>query len=421
MKTEKNYYSALDGIRGLGILLVLIAHFRLFYLIELTPHAPWEVAWLQIADFNWMAMEWFFAMSGFLITGILLRTKMQEGFFKNFYMRRFFRIFPLYYGFLFVYFKVLPHFMDLAHNPESAFSFVSENQGWYWTYMGNYLIALQGTWLGEMSHFWSLSVEEHFYIFWPFLIYWLGNRTILALSTALVAASIALRAYFVWHIGLAPVSVYVMTITRLDSLLLGSMLAVVAHMASPGIKNFSGLMKIRSWLTGLSVAFVPFIVWFYARENHFNVAGEDISAKLQSHLYPEIQVFGYTMVGVMSCALVVWLLTGSDRNLLKRFFSWRVFGTLGQYSYGMYVIHFAVFGIFHQSPLSVAALSKTLGSRALATPIAFMVPFLVTVAGAWAIWMGYERHFIKLKSFFEYDKRQAPAAPAVLAGAGAQS
>ena len=358
MSKNKDYYSSLDGIRGLGIFLVLIAHFRLFYLLEITPHAPWEIGWLQIADFNWMAMEWFFAMSGFLITGILLKTRTGEGFFKNFYMRRFFRIFPLYYGFLAFYFFVLPHFMDLKHNTESAYGFVSENQGWYWTYMGNYLIALQGNWLGEMSHFWSLSVEEHFYIAWPLLVYMLSNKRLMQLSAALVAASIALRAYFVYHIGMAPVSVYVMTITRMDSLLLGSMLAVVLNMTSPSMKDFSGLVRLRGWLTGVSVAFVPFIAWFYLKMHHFTLTGEQIQAQPSSHLYPEVQVYGFTMVGIMSCALVVWLLTGSEQNLVRRFFSWRVWRTLGAYSYGMYVIHFAVFGMFHQSPLSVSRLAR---------------------------------------------------------------
>jgi len=182
VRTDRNYYSALDGIRGLAIVLVVICHFHDFYLVEMIPQARWETLWLQLADFTWVGVDLFFALSGFLITGILLRTRTQEGYFKNFYMRRFFRIFPLYYGFLFLYFKVAPHFVDLAHTPGSGYSSVLEHQVWYWTYIANFLMARSGQFLSEMSHFWSLSVEEHFYILWPLMIYLLGNRALLKIS-----------------------------------------------------------------------------------------------------------------------------------------------------------------------------------------------------------------------------------------------
>jgi hypothetical protein len=88
----------------------------------------------------------------------------------------------------------------------------------------------------------------------------------------------------------------------------------------------------------------------------------------------------------------------------------------------MYVIHFGIFGVFHLSPLSVSALSANLGSRLAATLIAFTVPFLVTVGLAWLIWVGYESQFLKLKSFFEYGKGKAIAAPtAPLSEVNAQS
>lgn len=95
-ESRENLLQRARRIRGLGIVLVLISHFRLIYLAEMIPQARWEMLWVEMADFNWVAMEWFFAMSGFLITGILLRTRRHEAHFKNFYMRRFFRIVPLY-------------------------------------------------------------------------------------------------------------------------------------------------------------------------------------------------------------------------------------------------------------------------------------------------------------------------------------
>lgn len=418
---QKDYYSALDGIRGFGIFLVLLAHYRLFYLSKLTPESTWEKVWIQLVDFNWISMEWFFAMSGFLITGILLKTKTQTHYFKTFFARRFLRIFPLYYGFLAFYFFVLPKFMDLRANPQSAFAFTYENQAWYWTYLANYLLALQGTWLGEMSHFWSLAVEEHFYLVWPFLVYFLSSKTLKKLALLGIAASLALRFYFVFEIVMSPISVYVMTITRMDSLLMGSLLALVLHEGSKFRGDFSPLLRLRRPLTWASALIVPLLIYFYAREGHFSVSPQQIVSQQQGHLYPWVQTLGYFLVAITACSLIVWLLTGSERNLLKRFFELRLFSFWGQLSYGMYIIHFAVFGLFHESPLSTHSLESLLGSRALATLVGFTVPYFATVLGAWLLWHGFEKPILQLKKYFEYSgkSRTAPnpagAVPASIA------
>lgn len=392
-------FITLDGLRGLGILLVLLAHARLIWLVETAPVHGWETWLLRIVDFNWVAMEAFFAMSGFLVTRILLQTRSDARFFRNFYARRALRIFPLYYGFLVFYLLVLPRLMDLTVNPESAYPYVSEHQAWYWSYMANFLIARHGAWLGEMSHFWSLSVEEHFYLLWPLAVYFLSGRSILRLSAAAIVVSTGLRAYLTWGLELPTVSVYVMTITRLDSILMGSMLAVLAgvHLdASP-------LLRLRPALTALSAMFAPILVWLYAREGHFSALGEAARTQQQGHLYPAVTVFGYLMVGIMCSALIVWLLTGAERNWVVRLFSLRPLRTLGQYSYGMYVVHFLVLGMFHQSALSMLRLSEAFGSRALGLLAGFTMQFLVTFTLAWLLWHGCEKHFLALKRHFERD------------------
>lgn len=402
-------FITLDGLRGLGIVLVLLAHARLIWLVETAPVHRWETWLLQIVDFNWIAMEAFFALSGFLVTGILLRTRSDARFFRNFYARRALRIFPLYYGFLAFYLIVLPRLMDLTVNPESAYPYVSEHQAWYWSYTANFLIARHGAWLGEMSHFWSLSVEEHFYLLWPLVVYFLSGRSILTLSAAAIVVSTGLRGYLTWGVELPTVSVYVMTITRLDSILMGSMLAVLA-----GVRvDASPLLRLRPALTALSAIFAPTLVWLYAREGHFSALGEAARTQQQGHLYPAVAVFGYLMGGVMCSALIVWLLTGTERNWLVRLFSLRPLRTLGQYSYGIYIVHFLVLGMFHQSALSMLRLSDAFGSRALGLLAGFTMQFLVTFALAWLLWHGCEKHFLALKRHFERDSGTTAArAPA---------
>lgn len=395
----------LDGLRGLGILLVVIAHARLIWLAETAPVHGWETLLLQVMDFNWIAMEAFFAMSGFLVTGILLRTRSDNRFFRNFYSRRVLRIFPLYYGFLAFYLLVLPRLMDLTGNPESAYPFVAQHQAWYWSYTANFLIAKHGAWLGEMSHFWSLSVEEHFYLLWPLVVYFMSRRSILVLSAVAIVVSTALRAYFTWWVELPTVSVYVMTITRLDSILMGSMLAVLVGAR----RDLSPLLRLRTALTVLSAIFAPALVWLYAREGHFSALGEAARTQQQGHLYPAVTVFGYLMVGIMCCALIVWLLTGSERNRVVRLFSMRPLCALSQYSYAIYVIHFLVLGMFHQSALSMLSLSEAFGSRALGLSAGFTMQFLVTLGLAWVLWHACEKHFLGLKRYFEPDSGRAPA------------
>src|SRR2546421_12940262 len=103
-----------------------------------------------------------FVLTGYLITGILFVPRGLSHYFRNFYMRRVLRIFPLYYAVLFVLFYAL----RLA---PSAYPIGLEESGrhqaWFWSYGVNILIALRGAWaLPDVSHFWSLSVEEHFYL-----------------------------------------------------------------------------------------------------------------------------------------------------------------------------------------------------------------------------------------------------------------
>lgn len=412
MTNRDTRFITLDGLRGFAILLVVIAHARLVWLLETAPIHGWETRLLQVMDFNWIAMEWFFAMSGFLVTGILLRTRSDNRFFRNFYWRRVLRIFPVYYGFLALYLFVLPLLINARGNPHSAYAFVADHQGWYWSYTANFLIAQHGAWLGEMSHFWSLSVEEHFYLLWPLAVYFLSGRSILVLSAAAIVASTGLRAYLTWWAGWPTVSVYVMTITRLDSILMGSMLAVLMGART----DLSRLLWLRAPLTALSAGFAPILIWLYAREGHFAALGEAARTQQQGHLYPAVTVFGYLMVGVMSCALIVWLLTGSERNWLVRLFSVRPLRALARYSYAIYVFHFLVLGMFHTSPLSMLNLSEAFGSRALGLFTGFTLQFAVTLAVAWLSWHGCEKHVLKMKQYFEPAPARAPArAPAAAA------
>jgi len=148
---------ALDGVRGLAIVLVMISH----VVIGLRPGGGFDTGVIEVARSGWMGVDLFFVLSGFLITGILLDARNGPHYFRNFYIRRTLRIFPLYYGILVAVFVITPFLVPDVRD-QSWFSGVHENRIWFWTYTSNLLLAIDGTWEATpiLGGFWSLAVEE---------------------------------------------------------------------------------------------------------------------------------------------------------------------------------------------------------------------------------------------------------------------
>src|SRR3984885_7746101 len=150
---------ALDGIRGLAIIWVVLHNATG---IPLTlPASRWLHLFPLLASRGWIGVQLFFALSGFLITAGLLDSQRTAHYFRNFYAKRALRILPLYYAVLFALLVVLPHLIT----PRSHYS--HEDQAALWLFVLNWT-NLQPYGFG---HFWSLAVEEQFYLFWP-LVGW---------------------------------------------------------------------------------------------------------------------------------------------------------------------------------------------------------------------------------------------------------
>ena len=156
------YIRELDGVRAVAIILVMLFHY--YYLLEV----------------GWIGVQLFFVLSGYLITTILLKDKDQEkGFYlKRFYWRRALRIFPLYYAYLGIFFLAFLFYGYPAFFPDLA--------PFLFSYTYNIYPLVHNFELNPVfTHFWSLSVEEQFYLFWPFVIYHL-NRKQLRIALSLV-------------------------------------------------------------------------------------------------------------------------------------------------------------------------------------------------------------------------------------------
>ncbi|MGB3153347.1 MAG: acyltransferase, partial [Chitinophagaceae bacterium] len=152
-KSNKKYYPALDGMRGIAILFVIFHH---------------NFEFISYSFFGWLGVDLFFVLSGFLITDILLNTLNQQNFLRNFYIRRVLRIFPLFYLAILVFLYLLPNI--LTTSPDV--SYYTKNQFWLWTYLQNWLFIFKEPYGDKiLLHTWSLAVEEQFYIIWPVTIF----------------------------------------------------------------------------------------------------------------------------------------------------------------------------------------------------------------------------------------------------------
>ena len=360
---------ALDGLRGLAILGVLIVHSR--------PETAASVAgqiWIQAAEAGAYGVDLFFVLSGFLITGVLLESRHSPGYFKNFYARRILRLFPVYYGYLLVAAFVFP---ALHHLVQVKIPDYPGPWWWYATYLSNWK-AGQGAGDALLGHFWSLAVEEQFYLFWPVAVYFLNRRRLGWFCVAIAAGAFLLRCHYSMLGAQANLS-YRLTPMRLDTLALGALMAI-------GFRTPRAIPTMRRWAWPVCAAcLATFVTLGYL------VGG------VEWHR-PSIQTWGSLLLSIGFAGLVVAvaLSKGGSLHLLTMH---PVLRSLGKYSYAMYVYHIA---IYTHTAWLMAYLSRRSPE---ATPAAWsmLYPFFaipVTFLAAQLSWILMERRVLALKSRF---------------------
>lgn len=206
----RRHMPPLDALRGVAVLLVLAHNFNV---VVVTGHVS---AGLDAAlNIGWVGVQLFFVLSGFLITGILLDTARASNYYRAFFARRTLRIFPLYYVVLAFGFGVLPLLTKVPPGHGS-------HQGWLWAYLTNWVEPF-GRGEPAFPHFWSLGVEEQFYLLWPIVVHRMSARGVIRLSAVLLVVVPVVRVLCrsAWGTEAA----YTFTICRVDALAIGAMLA----------------------------------------------------------------------------------------------------------------------------------------------------------------------------------------------------
>ncbi len=235
---------ALDGVRGVAILLVLYAHFTATEPAGAALNV-FERIYFRSAQLGWWGVDLFFVLSGFLITGILYDAKGKEHYFRNFYMRRVLRIFPLYYGVLLLVFVVIP----LARTPHSLDDQTAVHSSlWLWCYAANIGMCVHDAVMNyshtlEFNHFWSLAVEEHFYFVWPLLVHAFGRQSLVRICGAIIVGALGLR-WMMLELDIHWMKRFFLTPCRMDALAMGALLALLVR----GDYGLARLVKGARWI-----------------------------------------------------------------------------------------------------------------------------------------------------------------------------
>lgn len=361
----RRHIPQLDGVRGFAILTVTLYRFS-----KEIPTDGWPGkalhSTLSLGD---RGVDLFFVLSGFLITGILLDAKGQRGYFTNFLARRSLRIFPLYFAALFLCLVAcnwVPAYRGMFAQAEA-------NQFYLWSYLTNVKMSFDNAWsFGYMDHFWSLSVEEHFYLAWPLVLFFCCRSTAFKLACGLAVCSAVARIGFaaVSRNGLAP---DVLTIFRCDALLIGAILAMQ-------IRSPRGLAPLKWW----ALALLPVCL-----------AVGVASSVLDKRLF----TVPHTVWALMWACLLVWLLQGRESSVLARCFNLSALRTLGKYSYAIYVFQSPLIPIV-AAVCSVSIMTSLTGSAIVGNLVYIAAMFTLSYGAALLSWHVLEKHCLKLKDLF---------------------
>jgi peptidoglycan/LPS O-acetylase OafA/YrhL len=316
--------------------------------------------WLSFTNSCWVGVDLFFVLSGFLITGILLRSRDDKSYFFTFYMRRVFRIFPLYFAYL-----ACLAVLAIAFHPDGLGVLALP---WTVSYLANVDTALNGWPWTPIAGLWSLSVEEQFYAVWPMLLRLLPRRAILG-SICGLAFAFPLVRVFLAERG-PDGTTYTYTLLHLDGLLIGAVFAIVRTR-----------LATHPW--------TPFLARIFALSSTLALVALAAWRGVHWQEFYRFRSFGYTVIalwGVSLIAVSIYSGAGSSINSILRI---RVLQTLGKYSYALYLFHGTVLygmDLYRPLPDSIALHALYLAISAA-----------IALGLAWVSWNILERPCLALK------------------------
>ena len=377
-ESKPAHIPALDGIRGAAVALVLLYHFFIFRRIYATHDPFWLSPVARLFDLGssmgWVGVQLFFVLSGFLITGILEDARGRTGYFRVFYGRRALRILPLYYAVLIVHLVVFPRISLPAW---ANIQYVSIHQGWYWLFATNSLFASAAGWPRLTAHFWTLAIEEQFYLVWPLLVWWLGRRSTMRLCQIILCGGFALRCILLKD-GVTPQTLYLLTPTELDGLVVGAFLALALRE-----KDYTTwVLKYGRLVTGAAAVVIGAVFLM------------DHGLSFRD---PIVSLLGFTGLAVLFGAITLAAAKDSSVTHSRFGFSNPVLTFLGRYSYAIYLLHMPIIQLWRPAQRAESWL-VTDGMAPFAAHLCYILGVSLTiVAAALLSWHVLERPLLRLR------------------------
>jgi peptidoglycan/LPS O-acetylase OafA/YrhL len=370
---HRQHFKSLDGLRGLAVLMVFFYHFY-----PRTPRDPIAI----LAGTCWLGVDLFFALSGFLITGILYDTLGDPNFFRNFYGRRSLRLFPVYIVIVACVIAV----STLLGGHLTVWSIP------FFIYAANIVVDLHkpiGIVGANLLHLWSLALEEQFYLLWPMAIFLLRNRRRIMWACLIgSAASLVLRWATMADRNLFHFIPYYQLPTRLDGLLVGGALALTLR--SP---RSTALLRGSLLNAGILCGAVVLALC-------------SLFAHTSSMFSAPMIRFGYLAAAIaFGSAIALSLQAGSWANRLGMLEPLRLFG---RYSYGIYLIHLPPEALVLKSVAIVTNHCPTPFLAWLAHVVIILVYLGICLGIAAVSYHLLELPFLRRKDRFAYrDERSA--------------
>lgn len=293
----RQLWTGLDGLRAAGVMAVVVFHASLGWAVN-----------------GYAGVDVFFALSGFLITWLLIAERQRTGTIAlpAFYMRRFLRLVPA----LTVTLVIVSLLAVASDSPAVVLRGVLASM----VYLSNWWMAI-GHEMPLLEHTWTLAIEEHFYIVWPIIVLlgWSRNSARRLAAILLGAVLIAVMA-MPWAPQIAPVKV---TYMRGFSIILGSLLAIAMHYRPLGA-------RVVRWLgPAASVSFLALVV-----------------IMLVPVALPGQLMSGIVSVPAWLTLIVIAASVATPQAAIIRILSWSPLRWIGRRSYGMYLYHFPVLSLF---------------------------------------------------------------------------
>jgi peptidoglycan/LPS O-acetylase OafA/YrhL len=368
MNLKTNYISQLDGLRAIAVILVIIHHW-------FSPH---NKASIYTSLFN--GVDIFFVLSGFLITRILINNKVESeekistkgNLIKNFFIRRSLRIFPIYY----LTITILFVFSD------STGTDIKNSFPFFFTYTANLYFFNRDEWDGMLSHLWSLSVEEQFYLVWPWLILFIKRNYILATILTFILIGLLTHIYFEFLSQAVIPSIF--TLSCFDGLGLGALMAwIVIYKRSMLEKFYPILLIVALICVGLQIE---------------RVFGGGL------YILPS-----RTLTSLCTIWLISWIILFGDtkKSFINSILNQKYLVFTGKISYGIYLYHLII-------PYYTNHYLTSINSH---FPIyIFKYNFYLVIAENFIIvllisfisWNFIEFPILKLKKYFEYQDNPHP-------------